>query len=60
MSQILPRLYLGDMELAKDREGLNLIKCTHILCVTNSIGEVFPGVNIINANSSIGISVQCD
>ena len=47
MTEILPGLFLGDIDNAQLRDGLDYIKCTHILCVTNTIGPVFPDVTII-------------
>ncbi len=44
MSLILPGLYIGDIDNAQLKEGLDYMKCTHILCATNTIGPVFPDV----------------
>ena len=44
MSQILPGLFLGDIELAKNLETLQYIECRHILCATNSYEPFYPEV----------------
>ena len=44
MTQILPDLFLGDMELAKNKDGLDYIKCTHVLQTTNAMEPSFPEV----------------
>jgi hypothetical protein len=44
MSQILPYLFLGDMENAKNKETLDQINVKHILQVTNSCKPFFPEV----------------
>jgi len=44
MSLILPGLYIGDIELARNKETLDYMKCTHILVTTNTIDPLFPEV----------------
>ena len=46
MTQILPKLFLGDIEVAQSKESLKQIQVTHILCVTNTIDDLFPEVFI--------------
>jgi hypothetical protein len=48
MSQILPGLFLGDMENAKNKETLDFIKVKYILQVTNSCKPFFPEVSTSN------------
>ncbi len=44
MSQILPGLFLGDIENAKNKETLDYINVKYILQVTNSCKPFFPEV----------------
>lgn len=48
MSQILPGLFLGDIENAKNKETLDFIKVRYILQVTNSCKPFFPEVRTEN------------
>ena len=45
MSQILPCLFLGDIEVARNKETLQYINCTHILMATNTFDPFFPDVH---------------
>ena len=45
MSQILPWLFLGDMENASNKETLEYINTKYILQVTNSCKPFFPEVS---------------
>ena len=59
MNQVLPGLFLGDIEAAQNREALDYIKCTHVLVATNSIDPCFP--DVINPKTNplyIGVQVQ--
>ncbi|CDW81690.1 dual specificity protein phosphatase 12 [Stylonychia lemnae] len=44
MSLILPRLYLGDIEIAESLDTLKDMKVTHILCTTCTIDDKYPDV----------------
>ncbi|TNV77468.1 hypothetical protein FGO68_gene12508 [Halteria grandinella] len=41
MTQIIPYLFLGDMDLAQDKESLSIINCKHILHCTNTFKPCF-------------------
>ena len=51
MSLILPRLYLGDIELAESIETLKHINVTHILCATCTIADKYPEVKWIQSSA---------